>query len=238
MKIITWNCNMAFRKKAHVILRYNPDILVVPECEHPDKIDFKEDKHKPTTALWFGENLNKGLAIFSYGNYKLNVLSVHNENIRTIIPIIASNEIFEFNLFAIWANNPNDRDGRYVEQIWKAIHHYEQFLGESTLLVGDFNSNSIWDRKHKIGTHTNVVKHLEDKAILSTYHIHFKQSQGKEAHPTLYMYRHKNKAYHIDYCFASANMIRYLDYVEVGEYDFWTKYSDHMPMMVNFKFPQ
>ena len=27
MKIITWNCNMAFRKKAHIILALKPDIL-------------------------------------------------------------------------------------------------------------------------------------------------------------------------------------------------------------------
>ncbi|HQD10259.1 MAG TPA: hypothetical protein PLQ65_11385, partial [Flavihumibacter sp.] len=37
MKIITWNCNMAFRKKADLMLAQQPDILVVPECEHPDK---------------------------------------------------------------------------------------------------------------------------------------------------------------------------------------------------------
>ena len=30
MKIITWNCNMAFRKKAALILKHKPDILIVP----------------------------------------------------------------------------------------------------------------------------------------------------------------------------------------------------------------
>ena len=60
MKIITWNCNMAFRKKANHILAYKPDILVVPECEHPDKLKFSNDIPKPTDILWFGENKNKG----------------------------------------------------------------------------------------------------------------------------------------------------------------------------------
>lgn len=33
MKVITWNCNMAFRKKDANILSYKPDLLIVPECE-------------------------------------------------------------------------------------------------------------------------------------------------------------------------------------------------------------
>ena len=64
MKIITWNCNMAFRKKADFILTYKPDILIVPECENLDKLKFDLNKPKPTDMLWFGTNENKGLGIF------------------------------------------------------------------------------------------------------------------------------------------------------------------------------
>ncbi len=38
MKIITWNCNMAFREKGEFIVSRTPDILIVPEFEHPDKL--------------------------------------------------------------------------------------------------------------------------------------------------------------------------------------------------------
>lgn len=204
MKIITWNCNMAFRKKAHLILAYKPDILIVPECEHPEKLIFPEDTRKPADILWFGKNKNKGLAIFSYSNYRFKVLDNHNQSLQMIIPITVTGGQFTFNLFAIWANNPTDRDGQYVEQIWKAIHHYDSLLTDTkTILVGDFNSNKIWDRKRRQGNHSNVVKFLEDKGIFSSYHFYYKQVQGKEEHPTLYMYRHKDKPYHIDYCFVS-----------------------------------
>jgi exonuclease III len=64
MKIITWNCNMAFRKKAAVILAHKPDILIVPECEHPDKLIFNAGIFQPTDVLWFGTNQHKGLGIF------------------------------------------------------------------------------------------------------------------------------------------------------------------------------
>ena len=142
---------------------------------------------------------------------------------------------FNFNLFAIWANNPNDPDGQYVTQVWKAIHHYDTAITSSqTILIGDFNSNTIWDKPRREGNHSTVVKKLEDKGVYSVYHKHFSQAQGKEQHPTLYLYRRRDKPYHIDYCFASLDMIEHLKSVEVGDYDFWIKYSDHVPVIVTF----
>ena len=226
---------MAFRKKAGFILTHKPDILVVPECEHPDKLLFPAGTPKPMDSLWFGKNQHKGLAIFSYSNYRFSVLDDHNEDFKMIIPVSVTGGQFDFTLFAIWANNPDDPDGQYVTQVWKAIHHYGTLLrGTRTLLIGDFNSNTIWDRKHRASNHSNVVKLLEDKGILSTYHLYYKQAQGTEEHPTLYMYRHKDKPYHIDYCFVSADMAGRLQSVEVGDFDFWTKHSDHVPVVVTF----
>jgi exodeoxyribonuclease-3 len=102
------------------------------------------------------------------------------------------------------------------------------------MLVGDFNSNAIWDKKHRVGNHSHVVKRLEDKNIFSCYHIHHKQTQGKEQHPTLYMYRHKDKPYHLDYCFVSADLAGKIRSVEIGDYEGWKDHSDHVPVMVTF----
>jgi exodeoxyribonuclease III len=226
---------MAFRKKAALILAHKPDILVVPECEHPDKLLFPNDIPKPTDTLWFGSNLNKGLGIFSYTNLRFTVLDNHNQDLKMIIPISVRGGQFDFTLFAIWANNPTDREGQYIEQVWKAVHYYEQLLtGTKTILAGDFNSNKIWDREHRMGSHSTVVKYLEEKGIVSTYHSFHNQAQGTEEHPTLYMYRHKDKPYHIDYCFVSADLAENLQDVEIGDYDFWCSYSDHVPVIVTF----
>ena len=35
MKIITWNCNGAFRKKYHTLDKYHADILIIQECGKP-----------------------------------------------------------------------------------------------------------------------------------------------------------------------------------------------------------
>jgi len=235
MKIITWNCNMAFRKKADLILAHQPDILVIPECENLDKLKFNTDTPKPTDMLWFGTNKNKGLGIFSYGKFKFKKLRNHDPNIKMVIPIAVTGGELDFVLYAVWANNPDDPDGQYVEQVWKAVHHYDKKIkNKQTILIGDFNSNTIWDRKYRVGNHSHVVTHLEKKGIRSCYHLHHKQEQGKEEHPTFYLYKHKDKPYHLDYCFASTDMTDRMRSVEIGEYELWKQYSDHVPVMVTF----
>lgn len=235
MKIIAWNCNMAFRKKAEFILAYNPDIAVISECESPEKLKFPDGIQVPTDILWYGTNPNKGLGIFSYSDYRFELLNSHNPNFKNILPIAVKGGKIDFTLFAIWANNPADKDGAYVTQVWKAIHFYDDLIQEKqTILMGDFNSNTIWDKPRREGNHSNVVDKLGSKNIFSTYHKFFNQIQGKEQHPTLYMYRHENKPYHLDYCFASNDFIEVLENVEIGNYQDWTLYSDHKPLIIKF----
>lgn len=224
---------MAFRKKAAVILKHKPDILVVPECEHPDKFGF-DGRLQPSDWLWFGNNLNKGLGIFSYGRFRLRVRRGHNPDFKTIIPVSVNDGRVAFTLYAVWAWNPHDPDGKYVEQVWKALNYYDRRLTKApVILAGDFNSNTIWDKKFRIGNHSHVVKRLEEKKIYSAYHLHHKQTQGAERHATLYMYRHKDKPYHIDYCFLSADLAARVESVKIGSHRFWTRFSDHVPVMVN-----
>lgn len=226
---------MAYRKKAPLILAHQPDIVVVPECEHPDKLKFAAGILKPTDMLWFGTNNNKGLGIFSYSTYRFKLKRTHNPELKMIVPVAVKGGAIDFTLYAVWANNPGDPDGQYVEQVWKALQHYNKHLRrKQTMLAGDFNSNTIWDRKSRAGNHSNVVKRLERKGIYSCYHLHHGQSQGKEAHPTFYLYRHQDKPYHLDYCFASKDMADKIVSVEIGDYDAWKQYSDHVPVIVNY----
>ncbi len=226
---------MVFRKKAEHIFIYNPDVLIIPECENEERLNFSEDLKKPCDIIWYGKNQSKGIGIFSFNNYKLKLLDCHNPNFKNILPISVTNGEIEFILFAIWANNPEDKDGAYVTQIWKALNYYESIISESkTILIGDFNSNTIWDKPRREGNHSTVVAKLESKNIFSTYHRFFNQVQGKEEHPTLYMYRHKDKPYHIDYCFASIDFVENLKSVEVGRYEDWSMHSDHKPLIIEF----
>ena len=226
---------MAFRRKANLLLAHKPDIVIIPECEHPTKLKFDSGIPEPNDIFWFGNNQNKGLGVFSYSNYKFKLVDSHKPDYRIILPLIATNNKNDFTLFAIWANNPQDRGYQYIGQVWKAINFYSDLLkSKRTILVGDFNSNTIWDKPRREGNHSTVVDFLKIKGIHSTYHKFFKQKQGQEEHNTLFMYRHKDKSYHIDYCFASADLIKKLTRVEVGAHSNWSKHSDHTPLIVTF----
>jgi hypothetical protein len=171
---------MAFRKKAGLLLQYKPDIVIIPECEHPDKLIFAPGTPAPSDTLWFGNNINKGLGIFSYSSYRFQLQETHNPELRMIIPILVTRARRQFMLYAIWAYNPGDKDGTYVEQVWKAIHHYDnQITNKRTILIGDFNSNTIWDKKHRAGNHSNVVKRLEKKVSAAAI-IYFTNSHREK----------------------------------------------------------
>ena len=227
---------MAFRKKAEAILAFEPDILVLPECECIEKLIFKTGVKQPSSVLWFGTNKHKGLGIIAYNGIQLTLIHKHKTSIKIVAPVAVTGGEFDFTLFAVWAYNPNDPDGTYVEQVWKAIHHYKKLLKpERTILAGDFNSNTIWDRPRRVGNHSSVVKFLEKRGIHSAYHLHHKQIQGKEDHPTFYLYRHLDKPYHLDYCFASQDIAKDITGVDVGDHSSWSRYSDHVPLIVTIQ---
>jgi exodeoxyribonuclease III len=235
LKVMTWNCNMAFRKKAALMHSYKPDILIVPECEHPDKLKYEFEDRQPNAVFWYGDNLHKGLGIFSFTDFKIKLLSYHNPDFKWILPLKITNSVDSYTVFAIWANNPQDKNFEYVGQVWKALTYYEaKIKRKKTFFIGDFNSNTIWDKPKREGNHSTIVDILAKKKIHSTYHKHFDLAHGKEQHSTFFLYRHEDKPYHLDYCFASNDMMKKLKKVEVGTFDNWKNASDHVPLIMEF----
>jgi len=226
---------MAFRKKFHRVIELQPDLLVVQECEHRDKLKAKLASVNYNQLLWFGNNPNKGVAVLSFNNIEIEFNQDHNKEFEYIIPIHLKINNKEINLFCIWAMpHKTERSKNYVGQIWGAINYY---LGEDkiedTILIGDFNSNAIWDKKRRVGNHTDVVNFLEQKGILSIYHQMHSINHGEEIHPTLFLLKNKEKPYHIDYCFASSSMITDQTTIKVGKHKDWIDVSDHMPIIIS-----
>jgi len=100
-------------------------------------------------------------------------------------------------------------------------------------VVGDLNSNVIWDEWDRWWNHTDVVRELSALGLESCYHHHFSEDQGKETQPTFFLHRNPVKKYHIDYAFASKHWL--VKHVKVGLISDWLSESDHMPLVFDLE---
>ena len=161
---------MAFRKKYKQILPYDPDLLIVSECEHPEKFNNKFYDN----VLWVGNNRNKGLAVFSFNDFEIAIHESYCENYKYVLPVIVTNNK-AMNLVAVWSqNNKEDPRRRYIGEIWQSLNYYKNMFNSPTIIAGDFNWNVIWDKEHSNyplhGTFTDVINLLKQFEIFSMYH--------------------------------------------------------------------
>jgi len=233
LRIISWNCNMAFRKKYEKITSLKPDLLVLQECENADKLKSHLNSIRYNDILWYGKNPHKGVAIISFNEVRIKLRKKHNTNFEFIVPVEMKVDTRKINLYCIWAMPHKKRLKSYVGQIWGAINHYENALNNESLLIGDFNSNTIWDKERRIGNHSDVVNFLNKKNIFSIYHQKKRLKHGKEKHPTLFLLKKMARPYHIDYCFASKSLYSKKTRIKIGKYEDWIKLSDHMPIIID-----
>lgn len=223
LKIISWNCNSKLREKYKNILEYNADVYVIQECENPKNVKDEEYKLFAKNYVWIGENNNKGLGIFAKPEIKLKRNNWSDYCLKFFLPVNINDK---FDILGVWACAP------YIEEyyIYQAIN-IEKF-NSNTIIIGDFNSNKIWDKKGNSRNHENVVKQLEKINLVSAYHYINKEDQGHENKKTFCLYRHFDKQYHIDYCFANKKSIKNFEVLDDKE---WLKLSDHFPIMVDIQ---
>lgn len=232
MKLITWNCQMAFRKKHHAILALKPDILVVPECENKEKLQFGKLTPEPIDFFWYGKNPHKGIGVFSYADYRFQLLDIFNPEFEYVLPLKVTGKQ-NFNLIAIWAMpNKTNRRQRYIGQVWSGLNYYQQLLREDTIIIGDFNGNQIWDDNVYTGNFTQTFNFLEAQNFKSLYHWQTGETYGQETQPTFYLYRKRDKPYHLDYCVVKNNRLKKSTTIEVGTFEDWIDLSDHVPLVV------
>lgn len=235
MKIITWNASMRFRDKIEEILPFEADILVIPECEAPEK--WKNSSHLQfiNQFLWFGDNVNKGIGVISLNiNYQIEIHPSYNREFRYIIPLIVDTGYEKCTLFAIWTQKTKKQFDSYIGQIYLALTYYKSLLQEPCILAGDWNSNKIFDYIKRVGTHSEVVEYLKSVGITSAYHKYFNEVQGKESKPTHYFRKNKERPFHIDYVFASESVLKRLSIFEIGTFEKWIMFSDHAPIYTVF----
>ena len=229
MRIVTWNCQMGFDKKVEALLSQNPDVAVVPECSEKSTVAIERRGYK---TLWFGSNSLKGLGVFCRKDWSIRALPQPQQ--KWIVPVEVDAPT-PFTLLAVWACRTGIKKAEnYIGQVYQAlISHPEWFDGTPVVLAGDLNSNKIWDPERVVGNHSDVVNILAERGLVSGYHEFFGEAQGAESRPTIYFYRHADRPFHIDYIFIPREWATRLKTVDVGEYEIWSKLSDHCPVTVD-----
>lgn len=186
MKIITWNCNGAFRNKFDSLLDYQADIYIIQECENPTESKHDEYRNWAKNHLWIGDTKNKGVGIFAKPEIILEKLdwinNFKNHSVKHFLPCKVNND---FNLLAVWTHRNNSPNFSYIGQLWKYLQVNKEKLN-GALIAGDFNSNAIWDEWDRWWNHSDVVRELKEYGIESIYHKLTGEEHGKESKPTLY----------------------------------------------------
>ncbi|KXY57679.1 endonuclease/exonuclease/phosphatase family protein [Bacillus cereus] len=235
MKIVAWNADRAFRKKIDKILPLKADILVISECEKPEKWGQIIDEKGIDEFLWEGDNPNKGIGIITFNKrYRIESHPAYDKSFRYIVPYKVSVGKLEFILFAVWSQKGEKGYDSYIGQIYLALEKYASLLKEPCIIVGDWNSCKLYDRIKRVKTHSEVVEFLKGFGIKSAYHHFSEEEQGEELKATHYFRKEKARPFHIDCLFASEIFLNELESIEIGSYEEWIEFSDHMPISAEF----
>ena len=142
---------------------------------------------------------------------------------------------------AVWAQNASSGSirKRSLGPLRRAMARYRDFLSHpATLVAGDLNSNTIWDKPGWRINHSTKVRLLEEQfGLVSAWHAVTGEPHGAETVPTLY-WRDRTKdgpTYHIDYVFLPAQWLASVTELTVGTYEEWcgSGLSDHVPILVD-----
>ena len=225
MRIVSWNCNVNFEKKFELLMSLSPDIAIIQECEKLSVNHFPNCQY-----YWFGRNDTKSMAVLVF-HRSAKIDLIHNDSLIYFLPIITE----EIKILGVWAYN--HRAVKFGENFSgktsDAISYYKNWLSndEKIIISGDFNNSVIWD-KGKDNDFKNINQSLTDLGFQSSYHQYFNEEFGKETQGTLFHTKNKDKPYHIDYCYYKNFQ---LEKVQLGNFDDWIKYSDHLPLRIDLK---
>ena len=229
MRIVTWNCCRGpAAAKLALLGALAPSISIVQECPRPIETT--------PSCLWFGDNPRQGIAVTASDGYAIAPAELRDVP-RYTVPIQVTGPA-SFLLLVVWAKT--DLHYRYVKGVIRAVECYRDLIVQQpTVVVGDFNSNTIWDHKRANDqNHSALVRKLAALGLESAYHSFFGELHGAETRPTFFLLKNQARPYHIDYCFIPRPWISLLQSVHIDTHDGWSKASDHRPLVIDLEMPR
>jgi hypothetical protein len=177
----------------------------------------------------------KGVLVFTRPGYLLSATAGEAQPAYAhVVPLTVSTPVGEsIDLWAVWTLASSPREAAYVGQAHLALNSLEGTLKTDTVMIGDYNSNSIWDHERR-RNHGLLVDRLAERGLVSAYHRWTGESQGEESTPTFFLHRNAAKPFHLDHCFTDLEVID----VQIGTFAEWSGLkasggaSDHVPLVV------
>lgn len=212
---------MAYYKKSHLIEALKPDLILLQEVA---KKDVLASDHP--FAAWVGSNPHKGLGVLGVTQARYKITEPADPALPWHIPLTVDG----LNIIALWAHQLNS-DLRYVRVSHEIVDRHTGFLTQrDALVMGDFNSNSVWDKVHPGRNHTMLVDKLDGLGLSSIYHRQNQIIHGSESTKTYFHTKNQRFGHHIDYAFLTRGIPASL---RVGDAVDWLAHSDHMPLVVD-----
>jgi exonuclease III len=232
VRIVSWNCAMALHKKHDRLLALDSDVSVIQECSK--KFVEQIAGHEGWSSAWFGDRnkTNKGLGVVVRSPWRIAATEDLTPKWTGRVLLEGPNAL---ELFPVWAHVSKNPAKEYIEQVHLLLDILEsKKLLPMAIVLGDSNSNSLWDYSYGIYSHSAAVARFGSLGMESAYHKFSGDLQGGELQPTLWFRKNKNTTYHIDYAFLSGLLMSKLKAVSIGHAKDWLMFSDHAPLMIDF----
>lgn len=238
MRIISWNCNGAFRNKYEALNQQNADLLVIAESESPEYLHQRQNTIPAESHLWCGTRSCKGLSLFSKNGFHIKKAAFFNPAFRHILPAtITTPNGKEFLLIGVWASTVQENhEWDYIGQMCVFMESFQHLFPEKTILIGDLNSNMQWNSYYKKEHNfSHFLELMQKSGFISLYHHFSGDAQGHEKLPTSYYHRDPQRGFHIDYAFSSQTFLKDIEDFHIETSLDWLNFSDHLPLFLQLK---
>jgi exodeoxyribonuclease-3 len=229
MRLLVWNCQMAFRRKCAAAAAWEPDLLIIPESESPALLARHGASLPWASHVWIGDNPAKGLSVFARDGIALRLKRRRAPQIRFAAAVEVTGLGVPFDLHAVWTQAGATQTQGYVMHGLDLARRSLPRAGPATIYAGDFNSSPVFKVNGR--RHLDLVDRFGRMGFTSLYHRQTDEAHGAETQATFFLHRDRARPYHLDYVFAHRSRPARLT---LGAPDRWLTLSDHMPLIADF----
>ena len=229
MRIVAWNLRSGTDAKWDHLVGLRPDVAILPEVSRaPKRLQADLFGSEPPFWHWVGANPAKGLAVATWGS-RSGTLAAEPGG-RWSVGVRWGKVV----VLGIWSCPTN---GRYWLEVERSLEAHVRWLarrGQHAIVAGDFNVEMRVGSERRSAGMSRLFSRFAELGLISAYHHQRGQPFGLADEPTYYHYGHRERPFHIDFCFLSKGLLERLQSVEVGSYETWIEsgLSDHVPVVV------